>query len=271
MDQLDAGLLKTSNPAARRYATRPGGFEEIRREMVLRMTLVMAISTIVVYTVLFYKNGLIGGWVGVVPYLFPLGAMIYALVNAIRKQRILFESFVLTVEDDAFLRQQKNMTDLRILKKDVKSITRNSKGIITIKGAGFQDVIAIPAQMEMRQQMEQELAAISPITFGNPPVWKKALGVAGLFAFLGVAGLAFTATSKTVVAVSGILFSAGFAFAIIFAARSKHLEKRLRWGLLLAFIPWLSFSSAIYSRWKAIPAQATEARPAKNTDAQTGF
>lgn len=257
MPQLDADLLKTTNLSAHRYATKLGAFGDVRRKLIIRMAWMMPIALFMAYSLVYYRNGFDVGWSGLISLLAPVVIVAYTSVNAIKKQRIQFESFMLEIEEDAIVRRQKSLPDMRIMKKDIQSIKKNAAGMIIIKGTGFQDVLSIPAQMEAHEQMEADLAAISPIGVSTSSPWKQSLGIVSILAFLGVAYAAFTSTHKMIIAVSGILFFGIFAACIILAAINKHLSRRVRFGLLIAIIPLFSFSSAIYNRWKSAPSHSS--------------
>lgn len=75
----------------------------------------------------------------------------------------MFESFQLTITEDAVIREQLYTPTITIPRNRINEIFRTGAGVICIVGDSKLNAIGVPAQIENRDGLEHALAEIKPI------------------------------------------------------------------------------------------------------------
>jgi uncharacterized membrane protein len=101
--------------------------------------------------------------VNILPYMIPLislslGVGIYI---GLKKQKAMFDSYQLTIDDEVIIREQSNAPTVAIPAYAIKVIKRERNGNFTVRGE--KNVIIIPKQIEHYAEVEAMLNAIRPI------------------------------------------------------------------------------------------------------------
>jgi len=101
--------------------------------------------------------------VNILPYMIPLislalGVGIYI---GLKKQKEMFDSYQLTIDDDVIIREQLNTPSVAIPSYAIKTIVKQKTGSFIVKSE--KNVIIIPSQIEQYAEVEAMLNAIKPI------------------------------------------------------------------------------------------------------------
>ncbi|MEY4926201.1 MAG: hypothetical protein RI894_637 [Bacteroidota bacterium] len=81
-----------------------------------------------------------------------LAALSLSIYSSINKQKLLFESYKLSISEDGITREQLNTPTINIPYSDINSIIKDSKGNFAIKGATALDTIGVPYLIDNYEQ-----------------------------------------------------------------------------------------------------------------------
>ena len=104
-------------------------------------------------------------FVTVLPIIIPLilGALGFGLHLGIKRQRAVFENYVLRVEDSGVTREQGNTPTLHLAKEEIREIVKTSAGAFIVKGKSALNMIIVPAQIENPDVVEEQLLRLAHI------------------------------------------------------------------------------------------------------------
>ncbi|WP_276372709.1 hypothetical protein [Chryseolinea sp. H1M3-3] len=170
------------------FTVRPDSFKDIQNKII-------KVTAFIFCVVLFFVIGLPmlisddPANVGSSPYMIVLfgGIFAFSIRNAVKRQKALFESFKLVIDDEKITRERLNTPVMVIYRKDVQRITKRSSGTFCIEGDSKLNAIGVPSQVDNYEQLEKALNAIKPIivhtkkSFVEQMVFPIVLIVPGLF------------------------------------------------------------------------------------------
>lgn len=152
------------------FIIKENGFSEIRTS-----TLKLAIPTLILLAVLpmiiglsIWSNGFTTN-LKTVFFIVPTLILILflAIYTGMKRAKKQFESFKLIIDKDQIIRRQLyiKVKEISIPINEVKSITSNKKGGITIKGKSDSplQIIFVPKQIESFEKLKRMLSEILPI------------------------------------------------------------------------------------------------------------
>ncbi len=146
----------------RTYKNKPNGFKEIRKKEI-RLSLPVVGLALIFGIGISYSNSN-SGQVNTLPYvlLIALGAAGFGVYKGLNRQRQLFESYVLTIDEDLIQREQLNTPTVKIRKNEIQGIIKNKNGI-TIRGQSRTDFIVVARQIDNYDEIENLLNGIIEI------------------------------------------------------------------------------------------------------------
>ena len=77
-----------------------------------------------------------------------LGALAFGLYRGVNRQKEIFDSYRLTLDNNAITREQHKTPTITISNTDVIEIVKNSNGSFTLKGNSPVNVIGVPSQID---------------------------------------------------------------------------------------------------------------------------
>jgi hypothetical protein len=176
----------------------------------------------------------ITSWLFVIPLI--LGSMSFGLYLSLKKQKELFESYVLTIDDMSITRTQNNTPTIRIPKSEISEIIKNSNGSFSVKGNSLLNMIGIPAQINNYERLEHIISEIKELSiktsepFLQKFQWRISILTIGLMAAVYISGNKLTVgTSGTI-----LLIILGYSFFVL--QKSKNIDrntKKTAWIVLL--------------------------------------
>ena len=225
-------------PAMEQFKLKPEGFKELRNTMLKRAVPSLLIASAGGLAISHFNPNAPSGDVSVLPVVIPmlLGAAAFGLYRGIKRQKQIFDSYILTLHPDSISREQHNTPTISIAKTEVSEIIRNPDGGFTIKGNSAVNLIGVPAQVDEYEKLEKALSAIKEITIKTAePVFQKFQSL-GALVMVGLMAAVYISTNKLVVGICGpaLLVLMGYSFFEI--QRSKNIDnktKRIRWWLIL--------------------------------------
>ncbi|MCK7591439.1 hypothetical protein M0G43_12705 [Subsaxibacter sp. CAU 1640] len=223
------------------FQIRENGFDDIKKAALIKIIPLVMIAVGAGFAISYFSiNGQTNS-ISALPFAIPviIGAVALGLYKGINRQKSLFESYLLTINDKEIIREQLNTQTIVIPKDQIKSIIRNPNGTITILGNSTAEIIGIPCQIDHREKLQQLLSQIIPITTVHKKpliekyIWLLSLLVMGLFATV------YISTHKLVVGVTGTLLILILGYSFYEVCRSKNIDKKTKngmwWIILILF------------------------------------
>ena len=139
------------------------GFKVKEKSIVLRSITIGIIATCAGVFVTTYDQGntLSDTIFIVVPMI--LICIVAGLWIGIRKQRKLWATYELVINDETIVRKQNNRPTITISKNEIQYIVESVKGIIAIKSLNNNQLIVVPAGIENREELIKTLAGFGEI------------------------------------------------------------------------------------------------------------
>lgn len=221
------------------FRIKPNGFAEVRKKMIKRVIPTMLIALIGGIVIAWFNSQGKTGDSNVLPFLVPflIIVMAYSLVRSINRQKKLFESYTLTIDDNVITRQMANTPEITIYFHEVKEIIKSMEGGFTIMGLEPADIIIIPVQVEKYEELEAVLNQVKPVI--APPASLYLLQKGRIFLSLATAGAMaaiYISDNKIIVAIAGLLGLGVLGWTFFYLSRSKNVDKKTknsRWAFLL--------------------------------------
>jgi Ca2+/Na+ antiporter len=219
------------------FKTQPEGFAIIRKQALTRFIPVMLLGVIVVLAANYSTTD---NRFDTDTVLFTIPIMLVAvgigIYNGLKKRRKLFDSFSVAINEDTISRTQEDTPELSLNRLEISSISKDSSGIITIRGMSAYDIIQIPAGMERGDELEAALLRIMPFSEASQLSLLERFGwITGVVAILLMMVMRFV-ENKAVVIVAGVALIALLIWGFVKAWRNKNIPERYKrsiWIMLL--------------------------------------
>lgn len=220
------------------FKIRPDGFSELRK-MVIRRSLPIVIIAL--------ASGVVLGNPVTTPkqldtqtLLLCLGFGAFAIglgfIRGLNKQKILLDTFTLTVSNEKLVREQVNTPTISIDRCQVTQIIKHKNGSFLVKGEKLSDAIMVPPQVEHYKDLENTLRAIHPITYDNRSAYSWIIEHILPFVTIALMICLFSVNHKAVVALSGISLIALMTWSFVKNLRSKNVDDKTKRSM-----PWVVF------------------------------
>lgn len=214
------------------------GFREIRNGMIKRSIPTFLISMCGGLLMSFFNsNGKqidLNLFFLVIPIM--LGSVVFGLYRGIKLQRKIYESYVLSVDNNSITREQHNTPKISILKTEIKEITKNTNGSFTIKGNSKVNLIGIPSQIDGYERLENLLSEIKPIANqGSKPFFQKFPFLLSILPIGLMAGV-YISKERIIVGICGVVLLGLLGYSFFEIQRNKNIDKRTKkwsWAFIL--------------------------------------
>lgn len=220
------------------FKIRKDGFREIRKAMLFKTAPIAIIALLVGLAIGYLNTDARQGEISVFPFVIPLllGALGFGLYRGVNRQKEIFNSYILTLDNNCITREQHKTPTITISYTDISEIIKNSNGSFTIKGNSTENVIGVPSQIDDYEKLEKSLSEIGQIlTIANESFIQK---IRGLFSILtlGLMAAVYISKDKTIVGISGAVLLVVLGYSFFEVLRSKNIDgqtKRGIWWLIL--------------------------------------
>jgi len=149
----------------------------------------------------------------------------FSFYRLLAKQKKLFESYLLTIDDFMITRQQFNTPEISMSFNEVEEISKTKNGGFIIKGKYKGELIIVPKFMDRYEELEKMLINIKPISESNAALnklkYQSLISIAALPFMLGV----LLSDNKIIVVVCGTLAVAISIWRFIRIQQSKNVDK----------------------------------------------
>lgn len=231
------------------YKIKPNGFQEIQKKIIFR-TVPMSLfaASVGIYIAKSNNSSINENDFDVLPYAVPLIFVFlgYSLYKGIKRQRSLFESYKLTINDENIIREQLNTSSINLPINQISKISKLKDGTITIIGRNKSEMIIVPVQIEKYDEIESKLNAIIPLkVIEKEKLLEKYSSVTGLIT-IGLMVCVYTLTNKIIVGVSGSLLLGILLWSFIVLRKNKNLDEKTKKGVWWIIIVLISIIGVMF-------------------------
>jgi hypothetical protein len=166
---------------------------------------------------------------------FGVFALGIGLIRGLKKQKLLLDTYTLTVSNEKLVREQVNTPTIIIDRSQVTQIVKHKNGSYLVKGEMPLDAIIIPRQVENYEVLEKTLKAIHPITYDYRSAYSWIIDHILPFVTIALMICVFSVNHKAIVALSGIILIALMTWSFIKTRSSKNVDdktKRSMWWVV---------------------------------------
>jgi hypothetical protein len=216
------------------FKIKQDGFKEIKKAILIKSLPILILSAIAGIVMSYFNASPDDVYFlpFVLPFLIPLvaGALLFGITKGLDRQKELFESYLITFDNDCIIREQLNTSTITISNAEITEIIKKKNGSYSIKGNSNIHVIEVPAQLLDIERFEKLLTEIKPISErNNESILKKYSGMLSLITIALMVAV-YISNNKIVVGISGILLLAIMAYSFIAIRRNKNIDNKTKQG-----------------------------------------
>lgn len=230
------------------FKNKQNGFKEIKKAILIKSIPISLLAVIGGLAINHFNTNIQQSNVNVYPFILPivLGAMTFGLYRGINRQKKIFDSYRLTINDNSITREQHNTPTITISNSEISKIIKNSNGSFTIKGNSMINVIGVPSQIEDYELLEKSLSEIREITIKDGKKYLQMLLSLGSMLVIGLMLAVYISKDKMVVGASGsiLLIILGYSFFQLY--RSKNVDNKTKRSIWWIILPTASIIGVMY-------------------------
>jgi hypothetical protein len=215
----------------RQFRIKENGFKEIKKQTLFRAIPIVLIALIVGLVSFEYSNfNSSSSDTNVYPFLIPiiLGALAFGLNKGLKRQKEIYDTYSLKIDDEGIEREQANTPSIRLLFSDIKRITRGSKGGFAIKGNTMANSILVPIQIEELLVIESILKdkCNCEIITSKPLIQRLMIPL--LILVLGLMATLYISGNKILLGFSGSILSVIMLLSFIKVQSNNSIDSKTR-------------------------------------------
>lgn len=185
------------------------------------------------------------------PYLLILllATLGFGIYRGVVRQRRLFESYTLTIDDDSIQREQLDTATVKIPSEEVAEILKLQTGGFVIKGRNRTDLIIVTNLIENAEALERDLSRFRDI---KVPIRKSMLEIMRIPVILSILILmtiVYISNNNWLVLGSGIVLSATLIWSFYEIQVSKNIDKRTKRNSWWTVVVIVSVIAVTYSKF----------------------
>lgn len=230
----------------RTYKNKRDGFKEIQKRALRTSLPVIGLSLIFDIGIGYINSD--SGQVNTLPFLILilLAAGGFGIYKGLNRQKQLFESYTLTIDEESIKREQLNTSPIKILKTEIKDIQQNKDGHITIRGRDKADLITITNQIDNLEELENELRTIAEIKLVSQKSTIERLKIPILLLGLISMGVVYISNNRYLVLTCGTFLTMGLMWSIYEVQTSKHIDTKTKRNSWLTIVVLISVVTVMY-------------------------
>jgi hypothetical protein len=169
-----------------------------------------------------------------------LAALSFGIYKGINRQKLLFESYKLSISEDGITREQSNTPTISIPYSDINSIIKDDKGNFLIKGRTVLETIEVSYLIDNHEQLEKSLSQIRQIETTNKPSFDQKYRMPFVLLTLACMTTVYVSTNKIFVGICGAAVSGLLIWSFIQIQRNKNIDKKTKRGSYFTILVLLS-------------------------------
>ncbi len=231
-----------------KFKIKENGFAEIRKQLILRLVSfgLIVLCGLIVYIYILSTNQ--SGDINTLPFILPIiiGAVIFGLLMGLRRQKSIFNSYELTIDDQKIVRKQNITSDITIYLNEIEEIKKIANGALIINAGRLNKTIIVPAQLENIETLESKLSDFNITTAGREKSVLQSLKWPLSVLTIVLMLVLYLSTNKILISISGILLTAGLIYSQFAIQKSKHIDNRTKRGawislIVIIIIVWITY------------------------------
>lgn len=230
------------------FKIRQDGFKEIRKAMLIKAIPISLLAAFGGLAISHFNTSGQQSDVNVFPFVIPIvfGALAFGLYPVVNRQKEIFDSYQLTLDNNGITREQHNTPTITISNTDVIEIIKNPNGSFTIKGNSSVSVIGVPSQIDDYEKLEKSLAEIRQIsTKSSEPFLQKFRGLISILT-IGLMAAVYISKDKIIVGVSGTVLLVVLGYSFFEVQRSKNVDSKTKKGMWWLILVVASIVGVMY-------------------------
>ncbi|MEM6804992.1 MAG: hypothetical protein AAF696_26585 [Bacteroidota bacterium] len=232
------------------FYIKENGFEEIKQKLIFRTIPIVLIALCGGIAISHFNSSDQNSDINLLPFFIPLiiGVMVFGFLKGMRRQKEIFNSYQLVIEEERILRRQAHTDDIEIKWSEIKEISKNKDGSLMIKGANVNKSIGVPGQIQNMPELELRLSDILEIIPASEKSFIQKFPWIFPVLTVGLMMIVAMSTNKILVGLAGTFLTAGLIYSLVVTQRSKHLDKKTKRGMWLILIVLVSIVGATISK-----------------------
>lgn len=230
------------------FTTRQNSFGELRKKLLTVTVFAHVIGVFIfLYFVNTYKEEADKSWV--LTLMLMTLVLCFTTYKNMKRQKQRFETFCLTITEDAVVCEQLNTPTITLPKNTIREITRTPGGIFFVIGESKLNAIGIPAQIENPDELERALSKIKQVIIKSQWTPLVFLQLATLLFVMGGGSLGILSEDRIISTISGVAICGFLVYSFVFIHRSKNFDRRMKRMGYITIIPFLSILGYVVFQW----------------------
>lgn len=228
------------------YKNTPEGLVKLRKQLISKLTPLLLIAVIGGVAISYFNNDKKDGplaWL--IMLVLMLIFLVYSLAKGIKMQKGLYESYVLTIDEDRLSRRQTNLSELTILFSEISTISEDKTDNLIVTDVD-QNKIVISSYIQGYERIKALLQSIKPI---SPAISKNFLQKYPLLSpviTIGLMAAVYLSNNKIVVGLCGVILIGLMTWAFYKIRISEQLDSRIKRSSLWLLLVIPSISAIVY-------------------------
>lgn len=229
------------------FKIKENGFEEIRKQLMFKSA-TLSITAMIAGLIISYINSHADTIVYLISALPLIGILYISLKKGLERQKTVYESYILKVDETEIIREQYNTPTIKLNFSEITKINRSAKGGL-ILGKKNQTLI-VPAQIENLDKLYDILKnnCSVPVTIIKSKPLIKKLEIPIALSTLILMGIIYISTNKIFVLISGTLFVSLIIWSFIEIQTNKNIDEKARKSSYWLILVLLSSLVIIFSK-----------------------
>jgi hypothetical protein len=221
------------------YKNNKEGFKTIQKKLLRNAIPIVSLALAVGLLISYNQND--DGQVNTLPYvlIIAIGAGGFGIFKGLNRQRQLFESYTLTVDENSIQREQFNTPTVTISRSEIQEILKDETGGFAVKGKSRTEVIIVSNQIENIEALERELQQLGEIKLQQGKSTVERLRFPIVLIGLVMMATVYISTNRYLVLCCGSILALGLMYSIYEVQTSKTVDKktkRISWWTVIVII-----------------------------------
>jgi hypothetical protein len=234
------------------FKIRQNGFKEIRKVILMKAIPLSLLAAFGGLAISYFNTNGQESNVNVIPFVIPivLGALGFGLYRGLNRQKEIYDSYRLILDNIGITREQHNTPTISISNSAITEIVKNSNGSFTIKGNSSINVIIVPSQIEDYEKLEKSLSEIKQISTKISKPFLQKYRVLVSILTIGLMAAIYISADKIVVGASGVILLIMMGYSFFVLKMSKNVDNKTKKGMWWLILVMASIVAVMYYKLK---------------------
>lgn len=227
------------------FKIKENGFNEIRNAIFIKTITLMLLAVFCGLAIVYFNTKGKQTDLSFLYFLIPilLSALSIGIYRGVNRQKEIFNSYMLTFDNNGITREQLNTQTITISYIDIQEIIKNSNGSFTIKSNLTVNMIGVPPQIEDYNKLEELLCRIKHISTNKSNSFLQKFNLLLPVFTIGLMVSVYISQNKIIVGVCGTILILVLGYSLFAVQRSKNVDVKIKKGmgwliLIIVYILW---------------------------------